>query len=108
MKTSSILLERNRTQIVSLIKHASRGIALAAISIFLLISIIGLKAYKTELGYELTKSINTYSKISIENKKPIGNGVLTCLNKDQALARVNKGLEAANATIQVLNNEITR
>ena len=47
-------------------------------------------------------------KISIEKKKPIGNGVLTCLNKDQALARVNKGLEAANATIQVLNNEIKR
>ena len=51
---------------------------------------------------------NGIMKISIENKKPIGNGVLTCLNKDQALARVNKGLEAANATIQVLNNEITR
>jgi cell division protein FtsL len=69
MRASSIPLERNRTQIVSLIKHASRGIALAGISIFLLISIVGLKAYKTELGYELTKSINTYSKISIENKK---------------------------------------
>ena len=51
---------------------------------------------------------NGIMKISIENKKPIGNGVLTCLNKDQALARVYKGLEAANATIQVLNNEITR
>ncbi len=51
---------------------------------------------------------NGIMKISIEKKKPIGNGVLTCLNKDQALARVNKGLEAANATIQVLNNEITR
>ena len=47
-------------------------------------------------------------KISIECKKPIGNGVLTCLNNDQALARVNKGLEAANAIIQVLNNEFTK
>jgi len=47
-------------------------------------------------------------KISIENKKPIGNGILTCLNKNQALARVGKGLEATSATIQVLNNEITR
>ena len=51
---------------------------------------------------------NGIMKISIENKKPIGNGVLTCLNKDQALARVSKGLEAANATIQVLNNEFTK
>ena len=51
---------------------------------------------------------NGIMKISIENKKPIGNGVLTCLNNDQALARVNKGLEAANAIIQVLNNEFTK
>ena len=51
---------------------------------------------------------NGIMKISIENKKPIGNGVLTCLNKNQALGRVSKGLEAANATIQVLNNEFTK
>ena len=43
-------------------------------------------------------------RISIETKKPIGNGILTCFNKKQALARVNKGEEAANAVVQVLNN----
>ena len=53
-------------------------------------------------------AIDGIMKISIECKKPIGNGVLTCLNNDQALARVNKGLEAANAIIQVLNNEFTK
>ena len=52
-------------------------------------------------------------KLSIENKKPIGNGIITALNKSQALARcgsynlpdnVNrgKGEEAANAVIDVL------
>ena len=69
MKASSILLERNRTQIISLVKGASKSIIIAGLSLFLLISIIGLKAFKTELGYELTKSKNTYSKILIENKK---------------------------------------
>jgi 6,7-dimethyl-8-ribityllumazine synthase len=43
-------------------------------------------------------------RISIETKKPIGNGILTCFNKKQALARVNKGEEAANAVVQVLKN----
>jgi|TARA_B110000881_G_scaffold220589_1_gene246265 6,7-dimethyl-8-ribityllumazine synthase len=47
-------------------------------------------------------------KLSIEHKKPIGNGVLTCLNKDQALTRIDKGIEATNAVLQVLKNEITR
>ena len=42
--------------------------------------------------------------ISIESKKPIGNGILTCLNKEQAKARLKKGEEAAEAVKQVLNN----
>ncbi len=46
-------------------------------------------------------------KLSIEYKKPIGNGVLTCLNKGQALTRIDKGIEATNAVLQVLKNEIS-
>jgi 6,7-dimethyl-8-ribityllumazine synthase len=42
--------------------------------------------------------------LSINSKKPIGNGILTCFNKDQAMARLNKGAEAAEAVKQVLNN----
>ena len=53
-------------------------------------------------------------KLSIENKKPIGNGIITALNKDQARARCGsykvedhikngKGEEAANAVIAVLS-----
>ena len=41
--------------------------------------------------------------ISIQSKKPVGNGILTCLNKTQALKRGNKGSEAANAVISVLS-----
>ena len=41
-------------------------------------------------------------KLSIENKKPIGNGIITCLNMRQAIARKTKGREAAKAVISVL------
>ena len=49
--------------------------------------------------------INAIMKISIENKKPIGNGIITCLNKEQAIVRSKiKGQEAAEAVLSVLNN----
>ena len=40
--------------------------------------------------------------LSITSKKPIGNGVITCLNKKQAIARGRKGTEAAEAVLSVL------
>jgi len=43
-------------------------------------------------------------KLSIDYKKPIGNGIITCLNKNQAEVRSKtKGQEAANAVIAVLS-----
>ena len=51
----------------------------------------------------ISKSINYgLMKISIEDKKPIGNGILTCLNKNQAKERLHKGEEAAKAVHGVL------
>ena len=41
--------------------------------------------------------------ISVESKKPIGNGIITCLNKNQAIARGKKGREAANAVKSILS-----
>ena len=41
--------------------------------------------------------------LSITSKKPIGNGVITCLNKKQAIARGRKGSEAAEAVLTVLS-----
>ncbi len=44
-------------------------------------------------------------KLSIDYKKPIGNGIITSLNKLQAAYRSKKkGSEAANAVIKVLDN----
>ena len=41
--------------------------------------------------------------MSVESKKPIGNGIITCLNKKQAIARGKKGREAANAVKIILS-----
>jgi len=50
-------------------------------------------------------STDALMRLSIENKKPIGNGIITCLNKRQAIARKNKGREAAQAVISVLSQK---
>ena len=44
-------------------------------------------------------------KLSIDSKKPIGNGIITCLNMVQARARRKKGAEAAEAVISVLSQK---
>ena len=48
-------------------------------------------------------TIDGIMKLSIEHKKPIGNGIITCLNYKQALSRRKKGQEAATALLSVLN-----
>ena len=45
---------------------------------------------------------NGIMQISISQKKPIGNAIITCFNKDQALNRLDKGKEAATAILEVL------
>ena len=47
---------------------------------------------------------NGIMQISINEKKPIGNAILTCFNKDQAKDRFNRGAEAAKAVIAVLKD----
>ena len=49
-------------------------------------------------------SIDGIMKLSIDSKKPIGNGIITCLNFEQAFARKKKGKEAAIAVMSILNN----
>ena len=53
--------------------------------------------------------INAIIDLSIRNKKPIGNGIITCLNKKQAVERAdpdkkNKGGEAVSAVLATLVN----
>ena len=43
--------------------------------------------------------------LSINSKKPIGNGIITCLNMKQAIVRKKKGAEAANAILSVLSQK---
>ena len=52
------------------------------------------------ISYAIT---NGLINLSINSKKPIGNGILTCFNSKQALARSDKGYEAAIAVLDVLN-----
>ncbi len=46
---------------------------------------------------------NSIMNLSIENKKPIGNGIITCLNMNQAIKRKKKGKEASRAVLSVLS-----
>ena len=50
-------------------------------------------------------STNAIMKLSIDSKKPIGNGIITCLNMKQAIVRKKKGAEAANAVLSVLSQK---
>ena len=47
-------------------------------------------------------STNAIMDLSVINKKPIGNGIITCLNMRQAKVRKKKGAEAAKAVISIL------
>jgi 6,7-dimethyl-8-ribityllumazine synthase len=60
-----------------------------------------------------SSTFNAILKITIDFNKPISNGIITALNMRQAINRSkknplknsNKGVEAANALISILNNE---
>ena len=48
---------------------------------------------------------NAIMHLSVEYKKPIGNGIITCLNIKQAKQRKRKGLEATKAILSVLSQK---
>ena len=50
-------------------------------------------------------STNAIMDLSINNQKPIGNGIITCLNMKQAKVRKKKGAEVAKAVISVLSQK---
>ena len=67
-----------------------------------------IKGQTSHFHYLCSTVINALTNISIQSKKPIGNGILTCNNKKQAVKRANpkkkdKGGEAVNAVISVFN-----
>ena len=64
-----------------------------------------IKAQTPHFDFISQSSTNASMDLAINSKKPIGNGILTCLNMKQAKARKKKGAEAANAVISVLSQK---
>ena len=73
-----------------------------------------IKGETPHFDYISKTTFDALMKLSVENKKPIGNGIITAHNKEQARARCGsydvenhikngKGEEAANAVIAVLS-----
>ena len=62
-----------------------------------------IKGQTPHFNFISSASTDAIMQLSISNKKPVGNGILTCLNMKQAKARVKKGLEASSAIISVLS-----
>ena len=67
-----------------------------------------IKGQTPHFHYLCSSVINALANLSIQSKKPIGNGIITCNNKKQAITRANpkikdKGGDAAKAAISVFN-----
>ena len=52
-----------------------------------------------------TATTKAIMQLSINSKKPIGNGIITCLNMKQAKLRKKKGAEAAHAVNSILSQK---
>ena len=62
-----------------------------------------IKGQTPHFDFICSATTDAIMKLSIDYKKPIGNGIITCLNKKQAIVRsIKKGQEAANAVGIVL------
>ena len=62
-----------------------------------------IKGQTPHFDFISSASTDAIMRMSIESEKPIGNGILTCLNMKQAKARKKKGVEAARAILSVLS-----
>jgi len=67
-----------------------------------------IKGKTSHFKYLSTSVFNSLTNLSVQSKKPIGNGILTCNNKKQAILRAdpnkkNKGGDAAAAIISLLD-----
>lgn len=61
-----------------------------------------IKGETPHFSFISTATTNAIMNLSVESKKPIGNGIITCLNKKQAIKRIDKGREATKAVMAVL------
>ena len=62
-----------------------------------------IKGKTPHFDYLCSSTFDAILSLSIKSKKPIGNGIITSLNMNQAIIRSKqKGTESANAVIAVL------
>ena len=80
---------------ISIVKNINKADAFLALGCV----IKGETPHFTFISQAVTQAI---MNISIDYKKPIGNGIITCLNKKQAMSRLKKGKEASKAIISIL------
>tara|TARA_B100000029_G_scaffold266566_1_gene262470 strand:- start:2896 stop:3285 length:390 start_codon:yes stop_codon:yes gene_type:complete len=64
-----------------------------------------IKGQTPHFDYISKATINAIMKLTVISKKPIGNGIITCLNINQAKARKKKGAEATKAVISILSQK---
>ena len=64
-----------------------------------------IKGEKPHFDFISLASTNAIMDLSIISKKPIGNGIITCLNMRQARARKQKGGDAAKAVMSILSQK---
>ena len=62
-----------------------------------------IKGETPHFNFISSASTQAIMNLSVDSKKPIGNGIITCLNMKQAIARAKKGKEASQAVISVLS-----
>ena len=83
---------------ITISKHQKRFDAFIAIGCVI-------KGQTSHFDYISKSSIDAIMNLAVNFKKPIGNGILTCLNMKQAKERKKKGAEAANAIVSVLSQK---
>ena len=64
-----------------------------------------IKGQTPHFDFISSTTTNAIMDLSVKNKKPIGNGVITCLSMRQARDRKKKGEEAARAIISILSQK---
>jgi len=65
-----------------------------------------IKGETPHFDFICSSTFNALMKISVDSKKPIGNGIITCLNMNQAKKRSKvKGSEAINAVQEILKDD---
>ena len=65
-----------------------------------------IKGETPHFDFICSAATNAIMNLSIDYKKPIGNGIITCLNIEQGIARSSKkGQEASKAVLSILGLE---